>query len=119
MDYEYTLLLKRPTHSGRYEIGGWKRTTLVWNDSLQQWSMKNLRDNAVVAFTNETRNYPLGVQKWYFTSEKCADPGQQWRRMSLSVCGRDEFACNSGECIKMELRGDKSFNCKDYSGEEN
>lgn len=119
LDSDYTLLLEETTLTGRYGIGGWRRSQLVWNDTLQQWRFEKRKNKEIVAFTNGTTDYPLGIQKWYFLSEKCSDPGEKWRKMSLNLCGKDEFACNSGECIKMEDRCDKNYNCDDFSDEQN
>ena len=39
--------------------------------------------------------------------------------MKLSGCKEDEFTCDDGQCVKMELRCDKHPNCRDKTDEQN
>ena len=39
--------------------------------------------------------------------------------MNLNQCEKKEFTCLDGECIDMEFRCDRNYNCNDRSDEKN
>ena len=84
----------------------------------QQWELKNVNSNDVIAISNTTRKLPIGVHKWYFLS-KCTDPGQPWRLLNLhrDVPLPGHFCCGDGHCIKSELVCDSVPHCADESDE--
>ena len=50
---------------------------------------------------NDTQDYPIGTQHWYFTDGKCTDPDEPWRKMNLHLAVQQpgHFCCDDGQCI--------------------
>ena len=104
----------------RYVIRGLRATELVWNMETSSWNFVNLRTKKIIAYTNDTDDYPLGTHKWIFSEGGCYDNNRvNYRRMNLHSCEDTDFICNDGQCIGGELRCDCRYNCHDFSDEEN
>ena len=118
LDLKYTLLLNNVT-LGRHDIIGWKTSRIIWKEDQSRWNIENMKTGKVLAYTNSTHDYPLGVREWYFTSGLCKDLGaQKYRRMNLNSCKENEFSCDDGKCVDMKLRCDRSYHCEDFSDEK-
>ena len=118
LDLDYQLL--NVMRQKRYVIRGMRSTELVWNMGSSSWNFINLRTKKVIAYNNDTDDYPLGTYKWIFTDGGCYDNnGGKYRKMNLNSCGENEFSCLDGQCIDGSLRCDLGYHCKDYSDEEN
>ena len=114
------ILLNTIQKEGHYVIRGLRSTDLVWSTETFSWNFVNLRNKKVIAYTNDTDDYPLGIHRWTFTDGRCHDNAEgKFRRMILHSCGENEFSCKNGQCIKLGLRCDLGYNCKDFSDEEN
>ena len=72
----------------------------------------------VVAFCNDTNDYPFGTHTWYFVDGNCRDLGNIGRKLSLTTCKETEFNCRNGDCISAEKRCDQRPHCKDKSDED-
>ena len=64
LDVRYSLLLDEPSE-GRYKILGWKFTKLEWNQQNQRWQLERRDEKRLIAFCNETSDYPLGHNRLY------------------------------------------------------
>ena len=93
---------------------GWQSVVLTYNSTVGSWEFRKLLTKSIIAHTNVTEDYPLGVRTWYFPSKP---PGGKEREklLSLSVCGDNEYSCYNGECIPMEAKCDNEINCEDRS----
>ena len=68
----------------RYVIRGLGSIELTWNMESSSWNFFNLRTKKVIAYTNDTDDYPLGTNKWIFTDGACHDSnGEKYRRNAL------------------------------------
>ena len=84
----------------RYVMRGMVSTELVWNMETLSWNFVNLRSKKVIAYTNDTDDYPLGTHKWTFTDGRCQDNNiVNYRSMNLHSCGDNQFTCKDGQCI--------------------
>ena len=93
--------------------------TTLSRDSEGQWTFTNLWNRAVVAYTTDTQDYPLGTHLWHFTGNVCSD-GSAKRKMNLHRAAKvGEFCCSNGVCIQMEMRCDGYIDCADWSDEHN
>ena len=63
LDVRYSLLLDEPWE-GRYKILGWKFTKLEWNKLSLRWQLERRDENRLIAFCNETSDYPLGLRRY-------------------------------------------------------
>ena len=115
LDVNYVMQLDK-INSSTYEIIGLKYSKLVRLED--KWAFINSTKH-MVAFTNDTIDYPLGTHRWYFTSQRCKEVVDKWRWMNLNSCKEQEFPCRNGECVDMSFRCDKNYNCDDFSDEEN
>ena len=51
------------TFLGVYDILGWRSTSLNWNLENHRWEFVELRNKNIVAFCNDTLEYPFGDQR--------------------------------------------------------
>ena len=55
---------------------------------------------AVVAYTRDTQDYPIGTHLWHFTGNVCSD-GSVTRMMNLHrSTGAGEFSCSNGVTVQ-------------------
>ena len=93
--------------------------TTLSRDTEGQWTFTNLWTRAVVAYTRDTQDYPIGTHLWHFTGNVCSD-GSVTRMMNLHrATGVGEFSCANGVTILMELKCDGYIDCADRSDEHN
>ena len=62
----------------------------------------------------------LGPTTWQIHNDSkfCSTEEIYTRTLILSSCSQDEFSCNDGSCVKMEVRCDGRMDCRDKSDEE-
>ena len=116
MDSKYLMDLRERKYE-KYSLNGWELTNIIWSDSRNAWELLNSKNESLVAFTNETSDYPVGTQKWYFTNRRCHDEGQDYREMNLHACSEDDVPCKDGNCISLEQTCNKVNDCEDGSDE--
>ena len=97
---------------------GYMNTKIEYSSISLQWEFKKVNNSEVIAVTNDTKEMPIGVHKWYFSS-KCHDPGKPWRLLNLhrDVLLPGHFCCGDGHCIQSELVCDSIPHCFDESDE--
>ena len=97
---------------------GYTNTMMVWEERIL--SIVNTITQDILAYSNNTQEYPLGTHPWYFTQENCTDQGHQYRMLNfhLGVEQPGHFCCASGACIDSELRCDNVQHCEDLSDED-
>ena len=62
LDVRYSLLLDEFS-DGRYKFFGWKVTKLEWNKQNLRWQLERRDENRLIAFCNETSDFPLGLNR--------------------------------------------------------
>ena len=97
---------------------GYTNTIMVWEDRIL--SIVDTITLDILAYRNNSQEYPLGTHPWYFTKDNCTDQGKQFRMLNLHLAVEQpgHFCCTSGVCIDSELRCDNVEHCKDGSDEE-
>ena len=104
---------QRRSFAGNY---GWE---LSWNSEISAWKLFSKKYPETYA-TQSDSLYPLGRKKWAVFDDKCnIKGGMEELFLTFSACNADEFTCESGNCIPMEMRCDQKENCKDVSDEKN
>ena len=74
LDIDYVMQLDQMIER-KYQIIGLKQSKLLWQED--KWAFIN-GDDDIVAFTNDTTDYPLGTHRWYFTSQRWHNVGEKW-----------------------------------------
>ena len=101
-----------------FNMIGYMQTRIVWQQQTTRWEILDEDTDNLLAFWNETSDFPLGLHRWYFT-DNCTDPGQPWRSLSLhlDVAQPGQFCCDDGACIDSQLVCDDLYDCQDRSDE--
>ena len=102
---------------GRFVLQSLRTYALMWNETYQYWNIIDMSKPEIIAYTNDTTDYPLGKHTWYFIDGKCHDEGKKGRWLTLHNCGEDEFSCGDGVCIDIKYACDRKKNCADASDE--
>ena len=58
----------------------------------------------------------LGPQDWSIYNDSCSE-GTYTTRLLMTGCSDDEFTCNDGSCVSMQLRCDGRMDCEDGTDE--
>ena len=77
-----------------------------------QWKLRVYLLNFGFCSKTSTESLLLGKNDWQFFGESCIDDGH-FQTLVFSTCYKEEFTCNNGECISLELVCDGVFHCKD------
>ena len=77
-----------------------------------QWKLRVYLINFGFCSKTSTESLLLGKNDWQFFGESCIDDGH-FQTLVFSTCYKEEFTCNNGECISLELVCDGVFHCKD------
>ena len=54
---------------------------IIFSPNSSRWEIINLRNDMVIAFCNETTDYPFGAREWYFLEHNCKEKGKMWKRL--------------------------------------
>ena len=91
------------------EFLGFKHTSILWSNKDNRWKMKNLLNQETVAYLNNSKSLPIGLNSWYFLLDdesKVVD-----MKLHVKVQQPGHFCCNDGLCIKAEQRCDRIADC--------
>ena len=77
---------------------------LEYSKARKQWEIRSIFNDTLMAFTNETTDFPEGMHSWYFVSN-CKDEADPWRILKIHrfVKLPGYFCCDDGHCIKSDL----------------
>ena len=122
----YSEVFKLKTHfvshlsiSGQNKLTGFINSILEFSKATEQWEIRRIFNDTLLAYTNETSDFPEGMHPWYFDSN-CKDEGSPWRMLKIHrhVNLPGHFCCDDGHCIKSDLACDSVPHCKDNSDED-
>ena len=105
--------------SGQNKLTGFINSILEYSKVTEQWEIRSGFNNTLMAFTNETTDFPEGMHPWYFDSN-CKDEASSWRMLKIHrhVKLPGYFCCDDGHCIKSDLACDSIPHCRDNSDED-
>ena len=99
---------------------GFIQSKIVYSSEKSRWEVRSsVDDDTVLAFLNETSEFPLGVHHWFFLDTVCTDPGKSWRSLNLHLHKEQpgNFCCDDGTCIESEKVCDGEDHCRDKTDE--
>ena len=102
--------------AGSWQMLGYRQDSLDWVEEKRQWQISNMDSKIIMAFLNETSDFPLGTHHWYFIDgSNCSDSDQDWRSLNLhlKVEQPGNVCCGDGICIDSDWKcdGDKGGSC--------
>ena len=101
---------------------GYTQTSVTWSVSRSRWEIVFSLNQTLLAFTNTTREFPIGTHPWYFINNvPCThNTSVSWRLLLLhpSVDQPGHFCCSDGTCLSSEQVCDHNQHCEDRSDEE-
>ena len=101
-------------------LEGFISSQLAFSRERERWEVTpSLNTSWVLAFTNQTRDFPLGKHPWYFLDSLCTDQGENYRALNLhlDVEQPGNFCCDDGTCISSELVCDNVAHCSNNQDE--
>lgn len=102
------------------QLNGYISSVLRFSPEKERWEVTASGDTlTVLAFMNETKDFPLGVRPWTFLDSDCTDPGLTTRTLNfhLDLEQPGHFCCNDGTCIDSELVCDNVVHCTNMEDE--
>ena len=85
---------------------GYIQSKMIYVESSRMWKIVDVSTNKTLAFTNDTTDLPVGLNRWYFLDVECTDSQDvPWRRLNLHVKVEQpgHFCCDTGECIRIVI----------------
>ena len=100
-------------------LNGYISSVLSFSTGRARWEVSTTTDRTLLAFMNETEDFPLGVHPWYFLDSHCTDQGEDFRNLNfhLDVEQPGNFCCDDGTCIDSELVCDNVAHCQNKDDE--
>ena len=84
---------------------GYLNTELLFLRNETRWIIRNSTSRYVLATLNNTTAFPIGKNKWHFTSgQNCTDANETHRTLflHLDVAQPGHFCCDDGTCLDWE-----------------
>ena len=100
-------------------LTGYLNSVMKFSSSRERWEISTSLNTTLLAFTNQTREFPVGKRAWYILDTNCTDPVRETRTLNLhlSVEQPGQFCCAEGSCISSQLVCDNVPHCPDGSDE--
>lgn len=106
-------MMKYDNEKGFVGYGDYK---ILYNDT--HWIWLNHQTNETLAhLLPSVYNYPMGRKLWRLERPLCGQKSGVTRRLLLSVCEEQQYTCDDGSCVDLDLRCDLKYDCKDHSDE--
>ena len=101
-------------------LTGYLNSVMKFSSSRERWEISTSLNMTLLAFTNQTGEFPLGRREWFILDTNCTDLGRDSRTLNLhlSVTQPGQFCCGEGSCIDSGLVCDHVPDCPDGSDEE-
>ena len=97
-------------------LTGYTRTLMLPSADRSCWEIRDAFTNALLAHTNHSAEFPIGIRSWYFEAaggiSECEGTSRDLL-MHLSVEQPGNFCCGDGVCISSELVCDNNQHCND------
>ena len=107
------------------EFLGYIQTSMMYSVNSSRWEIVNTTNTSqVLAFMKEkdkNKDFPIGVNGWYFLDTNCTDPGEEFRSLNLhlEVEQPGDFCCDDGTCVDSQTVCNDFSDCDDGTDERN
>ena len=103
---------------GYMKLQGFKRSTIVFNYTLNAWQMQSHEYPNAVAYSKSLRqDLALGLNSWKIVNDNECQIGEVEMELKLTTCGEDEFTCSNGLCVSIHEHCASARHCDDWSDE--
>ena len=105
-------------HSRTLILQGLRQTSIVYDDEEKMWVLHVANLNVTGFSKARHHSFTLGKQNWTLIGDKQCNEGDSYStELKMSGCQKDEFTCNDGQCVSMDVRCDQLPDCRDKSDE--
>ena len=97
---------------GKTFFAGLKGTSISFDKDSMIWEIKGRNFETLATSVNTFSSLSLGTNSWNISHENpdCERKDGQ-RMLTLSTCGDEEFTCQDGSCVGMDIRCDGKVDC--------
>ena len=97
------------------------RTSIEFDDTNEIWTLSVGGLNVTGTSKATHSSFMMGKHNWTFEGDTSCNAygGQNYvAELKMSGCLENEFTCNDGQCVGIDLRCDQISDCRDNSDEE-
>ena len=94
-------------------------TSIEFDDANKIWTLSVGGSNVTGTSKATHSSFMMGKHDWTVEGDTGCNGGQNYvTELKMSGCSENQFTCNDGQCVDINLRCDQVSDCRDKSDEE-
>ena len=119
VDVHYKQMNKQ-TDIRELKLQGLTHSSIEYSEEENIWRLNVIGSNVTGISTASSSSFTLGKHNWTIKGDKGCRSGDTYiTELKMSGCEENEFTCDDGQCVRMDLRCSHLPDCRDKSDEEN
>ena len=95
------------------------RTSIEFDDANKIWTLSVAGSNVTGTSKATHSSFMIGKHNWTVEGDSSCNGGRNYvTELKMSGCSENQFTCNDGQCLGINLRCDQISDCRDKSDEE-
>ena len=102
------------------KLQGLIHTSIEYSEEKKIWMLDVIDSNVTGTSSASFATFTLGKHNWTIKGDEgCSSEDTYITELKMSGCQEENFTCNDGQCVEMDLRCNQFPDCRDESDERN